>query len=93
MAKRLIVSRRALHHIDRIVDFNNHKNYSNRYSRKFVKGIYKIFNLLSKHPFLGRNTDEEDVYVLIWDKFYIFYIIIDEDLIINSIFHQAENIM
>lgn len=39
MVKRLIVTRNAYLHIDRIIEFNNLRNQSTTYSKKFVRAL------------------------------------------------------
>jgi len=46
MVKRLIVSREAYLHIDRIIEFNDRRNQSDTYSRKFVKALFRQLELL-----------------------------------------------
>jgi len=80
MVKRLIVSREAYLHIDRIIEFNDRRNQSDTYSRKFVKALFRQLELLKNF--------------LVWDNFYIYYSIIDEEntIEVNSIYHQKEDI-
>ncbi|MBE9668749.1 type II toxin-antitoxin system RelE/ParE family toxin [Mucilaginibacter boryungensis] len=91
MAKRLIVSRKAYLNIDYIIEFNNTRNQSNTYSIKFVKQIFKEFNVLTKHPFLGKPT-RNNSYVLIWRDYCIYYLIENDRIIILSVNHQKQNI-
>jgi plasmid stabilization system protein ParE len=75
MVKGLVVSRNAYLHLDRIVEFNNLRNQSDRYSRKFLKALFKQLDLLKKFPVMGVNTSKENVFLLIWDDYYIYYTI------------------
>jgi plasmid stabilization system protein ParE len=92
MAKRLAVTRIAYLHIDRIIEFNNLRNQSDSYSRKFVKALFKEFNLLKKFPFMGIKTNKDTVFLLIWDDYYIYYTVTETLIEIQSIHHQKENI-
>jgi plasmid stabilization system protein ParE len=92
MVKRLVVSRNAYLHIDRIVEFNNQRNQSDRYSRKFLKALFKQLDLLKKFPVMGIETSKENVFLLVWDDYYIYYSILETVIEIQSIYHQKENI-
>jgi len=72
MVKRLIVTRNAYLHIDRIIEFNNLRNQSTTYSKKFVRALFKELNSLKKFPFRGVKTSKEHVLLLIWNDYYIY---------------------
>lgn len=72
MAKKIVFSKKAFIDLDRIVEFNNRRNKSDTYSRKFLTGLYKRLQLLRSNPLNGIVTDEEDVLLLIWDQYYVF---------------------
>jgi plasmid stabilization system protein ParE len=92
MAKRLIVSRSAYLHLDRIIEFNNLRNQSNTYSKKFLKLLFKELNLLEKFPWMGIETSRENTFLLVWDNYYIYYNISDIIIEITAIYHQKENV-
>lgn len=92
MAKRIVYSRKAFSDIDRIVEFNDRRNQSNRYSKKFLKNLKIHLELLSRNSFIGLVTDEPEVLISIWDSYYIFYVNKDEEIEIRSIYHQKENV-
>lgn len=92
MVKRLIVSRDAYLHIDRIVEFNNLRNQSDTYSRKFLKALFKELELLKKFPFMGIETNRKNTFLLVWDDYYIYYTVIENTIEIKSIYHQKENV-
>jgi plasmid stabilization system protein ParE len=91
MAKRLIFTNKAFADIDRIVEFNNNRNQSEVYSKKFVSGLNKRLKALLKNPSAGIATDMPGIMVLIWDDYYIFYTIYPLTLEVISIYHQKEN--
>jgi plasmid stabilization system protein ParE len=93
MAKRIVFSRKAFLDIDRIVEFNNRRNKSDTYSRKFLIKLHKRLKLLQKHPLTGIATDEENVLLLVWDQYYVFYSSDDLTIEIKSIYHQKENVI
>ena len=91
MAKRLIVSRNAYRDIDRIVEFNDVRNKSTTYSKKFVKSLSKEFKRLTKLPFMGIETEQEGMLLLVWDNYYIYYSITETVIEIRAIYHQRED--
>lgn len=94
MAKRiaLIYSAKAFRDIDRIIEFNDVRNRSNRYSQNFLTGLKNRLEKLTKQPLSGLKTDTNS-FLLIWDKYYIFYIFDGEKIIVTSIYHQREDIV
>lgn len=92
MAKRIVFSRKAYTDIDRIVEFNNLRNQSDTYSKKFVKNLNSQLKLLIKHPLIGITTDEPGQLLFIWDDYYIFYVDYEIHIEISSIYHQKENV-
>jgi|GEM_PF-1055048 len=93
MAKRIVFSRKAFIDIDRIIEFNNRRNQSDTYSRKFLTGLHKRLKLLQSHPLTGIATDETDVLLLIWDQYYVFYSYNDISIEIKSVYHQKEDVI
>ena len=92
MAKRIVFSKRAYADIDRIVEFNDLRNRSDRYSKKFIKNLQIHLKLLSRNPLIGIITDDPEVLVSVWDNYYIFYISYESNIEIQSIHHQKENV-
>lgn len=92
MAKRLVITDEFLADVDRIVEFNDRRNRSDTYSKKFLHNLDKRLILLQTQPSNGRPTGIKNELLLVWDKYYIFYENNDLGLIIKSIYHQRENI-
>lgn len=92
MAKVVIYTDRAFDDIDRIIEFNNRRNKSTTYSRKFLASLRKRLQQLPKQPFIGLKTDETDTLLLIWNKYYIFYEVNESTIFILAIYHQKENV-
>lgn len=90
MAKRLIVSRGAYTDIDRIIEFNNTRNQSDRYSTKFLKALFKEFDKLQIHPLMGMQTNKAQNMVLIWNSYNIYYQVSDSFIEIKAIYHHKE---
>lgn len=93
MVKRLIITRSAYLHIDRIIEFNNLRNQSTTYSKKFVRALFKELESLKKFPFMGVKTSKDHVLLLIWNDYYIYYMITETTIEIQSIYHQKEDIV
>ena len=92
MVKRLIVTRNAYLHIDRIIEFNNLRNKSTSYSKKFIRALFIELESLKKFPFMGVKTSREHILLLIWNDYYIYYTITETTIEIQSIYHQKEDI-
>jgi len=92
MALKLIVSNKAQRQIINILEFYTERNKSEVYSKRLFRGFQKIFSLLKQRPFIGKKTSIEDVYVMIWGQFYIFYNFTETELNIITIKHQKENV-
>ncbi|MEI7491129.1 MAG: type II toxin-antitoxin system RelE/ParE family toxin [Bacteroidota bacterium] len=71
--KKVIWSDKARQDLLEILDFYNHRNGNIRYSSMLFKKILKDISLLSAHAFLGKQTDHEDIRVLIIWEYLIFY--------------------
>lgn len=93
MAKKIVFSRKAFADIDRIIEFNNLRNKSDSYSKKFVRKLNKQVKILGKHPLIGLVTDEPDELLFIWDNYYIFYVNIESAIQITSVYHQKEDVV
>jgi plasmid stabilization system protein ParE len=92
MVKRLVVTRNAYLHIDRIIEFNNLRNKSTSYSKKFIRALFRELESLKKFPFMGIKTSKEHLLLLIWNDYYIYYTITETTIEIQSIYHQKEDV-
>lgn len=93
MAKRVIYTDKAFNDIDRIIEFNNKRNNSTTYSRKFLSALKKRLVKLSQQPYSGMRTDEPGAYLIVWDNYYIFYSPGENSIEIAAIYHQKENVL
>jgi len=93
MAKKVVFSKKSLIDIERIIDFNNRRNQSDTYSKRFLIGLHKRLKLLQSHPLTGLKTDEKDTVLLIWDQYYIFYSYNNSIIEVTSVYHQKEDIL
>jgi plasmid stabilization system protein ParE len=92
MAEKIIYSEHAFADIDRIIEFNNLRNRSSTYSKKFIVGLKKRLQILSKQPLSGIKTDMQGRFLLVWDQYYIFYKLDENSIVISAIYHQKEDI-
>ena len=69
----------------KILEYFHKRNGSKTYSRKLYLKIRKSVRLLSKHPFLGLQTDDENIRNLIEGDYAIFYKLDNETVFILSI--------
>ncbi|WP_370632949.1 hypothetical protein [Mucilaginibacter sp. UR6-11] len=76
----------------RIIEFNNTRNQSDTYSKKFFIKLTQRLKLLMKQPLSGIKTNSDEDLLLIWDNYYIFYIYDGSIIEISSIYHQKENV-
>jgi plasmid stabilization system protein ParE len=93
VGKRIVYSHRAYADIERIVEFNDRRNQSTAYSRKFLIGLKNRLLKLSKHPSSGIKTDVAGVLLLIWDNYYVFYQLQENTIEIAAIYHQKEDVI
>lgn len=93
MAKRIAFSKKAELDLERITDFNNSRNKSKIYSQKLFLKLTQRLKLLLTQPLSGVETNKENVLLLIWDDYYIFYSYDGYGIIIQSIYHQKENVI
>jgi plasmid stabilization system protein ParE len=56
-----------------ILSFFNERNGNNIYSRKLYGQIQKAVRLIAVQPFLGKPTDIENIRVIIFKDYLIFY--------------------
>jgi len=86
-----MVKRKIIWSPDANLDFYNileyyHKRNGNKtYSRKLYIRIRKSVRLLKKHPFLGVQTDDENIRCMIEGDYAVFYKIVEESIHILSV--------
>lgn len=71
--KKVIWSDKASLDLLEILDFYNQRNGNIRFSSRLFKKIFKDISLHSAHAFLGKQTDHENIRVLIVWEYLIFY--------------------
>lgn len=91
MAKKIIWTERADKTFSSILKFYIERNGSKAYSRKLNNEILSIITIISKQPFIGIKTDQNNIRVLIKGFFKIFYQIDDDKLIIHLVWDCRQN--
>ena len=91
MARRIVWSKKAETVFIKILEYYNHRNESNVYSRKLNSEIKKHLELLSNHPWIGLKTENKNTRVLIKHHFKIFYRIEPETIVILLIWDSRQN--
>jgi toxin YoeB len=87
MAKRKKISwsDKARQDLVNILDYYHKRNGNIGYSQKLYSKIKQDISLLSSQSFLGKQTDHENVRVIIIDSYLIFYEIISDTIFITNI--------
>ena len=92
MAKRKIVwSSKAKIDLQQILEYFYIRNGSKTYSVKLNSKIRRAVRLLSNHPFLGLQSDVENVRVLVEGDYVIFYQVDKETISITTIWDCRQN--
>lgn len=61
MGKQVVCTETAFNELEEILDFWKERNQSIKYSKKVLKNLRLVLNLLKNHPQLGRKTDYPNV--------------------------------
>jgi len=92
MAKKLIIwTKEARLDFKATLQFYNERNGSNDYSRKLAGEIFQIIEKLHNNFFLGKQTSDTDVRVLIKGTFSIFYEIKETEILILVVWDTRRN--
>ncbi len=92
MAKRKIVwSAKAKIDLLQILEYFYIRNGSKTYSVKLNSKIRRAIRLLSNHPFLGLQSDVENVRTLVEGDYAIFYQVDKETIRITTIWDCRQN--
>ena len=92
MAKRKIVwSPNAETDLLKILEYFYMRNGSKTYSVHLNSKIHKTVKLLSNHPFLGLQSDIENVRSLVEGNYAILYRVDSETITINAIWDCRQN--
>ena len=92
MVKRKIIwSHRAKIRLFEIMEYFAKRNNSKTYSEKLYSKFNKELKLLLKHPELGIKTEIESVRGLIIDNYILFYEVLDEVIVVHSVWDTRQN--
>lgn len=91
MARQIIWSERAQKERKEILTFWNTHNKSSFFSRKLNELIKETLKLISRHPFIGKPTNKENVRVKILKDYLIIYEFTQDKIIVLSIWDCRQN--
>lgn len=91
MARRIVWTTIADIIFTKILEYYCNRNKSKAYSRKLNKEIHAIVSILPKYPFIGKNTDLENVRVLIKGDYKIFYKVSPKEIVVLLVWDTRQN--
>ena len=92
MAKlKIIWSHRAEIKLFKILEFYSERNKSRSYSKKLYQRLNKELNILLKQPDIGLKTEVESIRGLIIDDYILFYELVNEVIVIHTIWDCRQN--
>lgn len=91
MAKQIIWSLRAQQDKKDIFKFWLHRNKSNLYNKKLNQLFKKAILLISKHPYIGRPTDDASVRIKIVKDYLLIYEVTANSINILSIWDGRQD--
>ncbi|GEO04568.1 hypothetical protein AAE02nite_22320 [Adhaeribacter aerolatus] len=89
--KRIVWTKEARLDFKATLQFYNERDESSDYSRKLANEIFQIIEKLQDNFFLGRQTSDADIRVLVKGTFSIFYEIKEEEILILVIWDTRRN--
>lgn len=92
MVKRKIIwSQKARIKLFEILEYYANRNKSTAYSKKLYKKFNKGLALLIEQPDVGVRTDYEMVRGLLVDKYYLFYEVTSDFIIVHTVWDCRQN--
>ena len=91
MVKRIVWSKKATLIFQKILEFYFLRNGNKSFSRKLNTEIKNRIKVLKKYPFLGIETNIENVRYLISSHYKIFYLIDKEMILILLVWDARQN--
>lgn len=85
MVRQIVWTERAQKERIEILTFWNVHNKSTIYSKKLNNLIRESLRLISRHPFIGKPTNKENVKVKILKNYLLIYEITSENIIVLSV--------
>ena len=89
--KRIIWTKEARLDFKATLQFYNERNGSSDYSRKLAAEIFQTIEKLQNNFFLGRQTSDPEVRILIKGTFSIFYEIREKEILILVVWDSRRN--
>jgi plasmid stabilization system protein ParE len=74
-----------------ILSFYNERNGNNIYSGKLYNQIQKVIKLIALKPFLGKQSDIENIRVVMFKDYLIFYEVQPRSVLIITIWDCRRN--
>jgi len=90
-ARRIIWSKRAKNDLLTILDFYFQRNGTKTYSSKINSVLNESVKVLTRHPYIGKVTDLQDIRCLIKGDYNIFYEIKAGTIEILTIWNSRQN--
>ena len=85
MVRKIVWSSLAIKIFTDILEFYNHRNGSKKYSQKLTFEIYQLIKTLSAQPYLGQNTSNPNIRVVVKNNYKIYYKVNPSEIIIYII--------
>ena len=91
LKRKLIWSPQSKIELLEILEYYKKRNGNANYSRKLYTEIKELLEICRTYSFIGKQTDFENVRMLIVDIFLIFYEVDDNKLIVLTIWNSKRN--
>jgi len=91
MARQVIWTERAQKDRIAIFVYWNKRNESFINSKKLNKSFTESLKLISKHPFIGKLTDKENVWVKVLRDYLIIFEVTENEIVVLSIWDCRQN--
>jgi plasmid stabilization system protein ParE len=88
---KIIWSHRAEIKLFKILEFYSERNKSRSYSKKLYQRLNKELKILLKQPDIGLKTEIESIRGLIIDDYILFYELVNETIVIHTIWDCRQN--
>lgn len=85
MVRQIVWTERAQKERIKILTFWNNHNKSTSYSKKLNNLIRETLILISRHPFIGKPTNKENIKVKILKNYLLIYEITSDEIIVLSV--------
>jgi toxin YoeB len=91
MARQIVWTEKAQANRIALLSYWNKRNKSTQYSQKLNELLRESLLIISKHPFIGRSTDKENVRVKVLKGYLIFYEITVREIVVLLIWDCRQN--